>query len=108
MFDRATAALIQSTPELDRLDRESLPETLTLAFAQIVAARLRLNSSDVERTDSLSEIVDEVARLAVTNEALVSVAPDRENRAAVRRRAPRMTSQRAPRQCRHIGRRRPS
>ena len=82
MYDPATAALIRSTPDLEGLDRESLPDQLTAAFAQIVAMRLRLREGDDVEDEELGKILREVRRLAFTNEALVSVSPERENRAA--------------------------
>ncbi len=82
MYDPATAALIRSTPDLEGLDRESLPDQLTAAFAQIVAMRLRLREGNDVEDEELGKILREVRRLAFTNEALVSVSPERENRAA--------------------------
>lgn len=82
MFDQDTAALIRSTPELLGLDRQALPDLITKAFAQIAAARVRLRTEDDPLPEELSEILQTIRRLASTNEALVSVLPDRENRSA--------------------------
>lgn len=82
MFDEATADLIRSTPVLDGLDRENLPKQLTDVFARIVAARVRMRTEDAELEEDLRALLDEMRRLAVTNEALVAVSPEREDRAA--------------------------
>jgi len=82
MYDQDTAALIRSTPPLDDLDREALPDLLTKTFAQIAAARIRLRESDDEEPEELIALVEKIRRLAYTNEALVSVLPDREDRSA--------------------------
>jgi superfamily II DNA/RNA helicase len=82
MFDQDTAALISSTPELEGLDRQSLPDLLTNAFAQIAAARVRLRAGDESLPDDLEEILQTTRRLASTNEALVSLLPEREDRSA--------------------------
>ncbi|MFG6595702.1 MULTISPECIES: DEAD/DEAH box helicase [unclassified Sulfitobacter] len=81
MYDPTTAALIRSTPELDDLDTEALPDQLARAFAEIVSARVMLREGD-EDLASLSETTSFARRLAQTNEALVAINPDRENRAA--------------------------
>ena len=77
MYDPATAALIQSTPELDDLDTKALPDRLTQAFAEIVSARVMLREGDVDLA-SLSETTKFARRLAQTNEALVAIDPARE------------------------------
>lgn len=82
MFDQDTVALIRSTPELRGLDRDSLPDLLTNAFAQIAAARVRLRTEDDLFPEELEETLTTIRRLASTNEALVSVLPDREDRSA--------------------------
>ena len=75
MYDPATAALIRLTPDLEGLDRDSLPEQLSAAFAQIVAMRMQLRAGDDVEDQELGKILREVRRLAFTNEALVSVSP---------------------------------
>lgn len=84
MFDSDTAALIMSAPELDDLDLSRLPEKLTDAYVSIVTARVRLR--DLAKGSLLppeiASLAAEMRRLAYTNEALVSVLPDRTNRAA--------------------------
>src|SRR5262245_27755856 len=82
MYDQTTAELIQSTPALDGLNRHGLPEELCKAFAEIAAARLRLRTGDVRDEKSLAELVQWARRLAFTNEALVAVTPEREDRAS--------------------------
>lgn len=82
MYDQSTSALIRSTPALDGLDRENLPDILTEAFAQIAAARVRFRQSADEIPEELQELVESIRRLAFTNEALVSVVPEREDRSA--------------------------
>lgn len=82
MFDQDTAALIRSTPDLQGLDRQSLPDLLTNAFAQIAAARVRLRTADGSLPEDLEEILQTTRRLASTNEALVSLLPNREDRSA--------------------------
>ncbi len=81
MYDPTTAALIRSTPELDDLDTEALPDRLARAFAEIVSARVMLREGG-EDFVSLGETTTFARRLAQTNEALVAIDPDRENRAA--------------------------
>jgi superfamily II DNA/RNA helicase len=81
MYDPDTAALIQSAPGLPDLDRESLPDTLSRAFAEIASARILLREG-ADHPVGLDETVDFAKRLAQTYEALVSIDPNRENRAA--------------------------
>lgn len=81
MYDPTTAALIRSTPELDDLDTEALPDRLARAFAEIVSARVMLREGG-DDVVSLSETTRFARRLAQTNEALVAIDPDRKNRAA--------------------------
>ena len=82
MFDPSTADLIRRAPPLEGLDSASLPDRLTDFYARIVTARLRLRSSEDVDDEALAELVLETRRLAFTNEALVSVSPDRDDRAA--------------------------
>lgn len=81
MYDPTTSALIRSTPDLPDLDREALPDELSRAFAEIVSARVLLREGDDDPVE-LIETIDFAQRLAHTNEALVSIDPKRENRAA--------------------------
>ncbi|WP_146180763.1 hypothetical protein [Thalassorhabdomicrobium marinisediminis] len=81
MYDPETAALIRSTPELDDLDIEALPDRLARVFAEIVSARVMLREGDADLA-SLNDTTRYARRLAQTNEALVAIDPDRENRAA--------------------------
>ncbi|AQQ05417.1 helicase [Roseibium algicola] len=81
MYDPDTSALIRSTPELPDLDRDALPDRLARAFAEIVSARVTLRDGD-DGIESLVATIRFARRLAQTNEALVVVNPDRENKAA--------------------------
>ena len=82
MFDPSTADLIRRAPSLEGLDSASLPDRLTDFYARIVTARLRLRSGEVVDDETFAELVVQTRRLAFTNEALVSVSPDRDDRAA--------------------------
>lgn len=83
MFDPITSALIAASPPLDGLDLEALPKRLTEAFADIVAARIRLRGEEVEEaSETLRDTLLEVRRLAAAHEAFVALLPERENRAA--------------------------
>lgn len=82
MYDADTARLIQSSPPLNGLNRERLPEVLSEAFAKIAAARLRLRDGDATDDQQLIKLIAEMQRLALTNEILVAVSPKREDRAA--------------------------
>lgn len=83
MFDPITAALIAASPPLEGLDLNALPKRLTEAFADIVAARIRLRGGVQEdASEALQETLLEVRRLAAAHEAFVALLPDRANRAA--------------------------
>ena len=84
MFDPVTVSLIGSAPPLGDLDLDELPLRFTNAFAEIVAARVRLRGSakPEQRSDSLNSLVDEMRRLAATQELLLVTAPTRQDRAA--------------------------
>lgn len=83
MFDPITAALIAASPPLDGLDLEALPKRLTEAFADIVAARIRLRGEvGGEASETLQKTLLEVRRLAAAHEAFVALLPERDNRAA--------------------------
>jgi hypothetical protein len=82
MYDQETAALIRGTPFLEGLDRESLPDLLSKTFTQIAAARVRLRNTEGESPEELTPLVKTIRSLAYTNEALVSVSPNREDRRA--------------------------
>ena len=81
MFDSLTAGLIRGAPPLEGLDLDRLPEQLSEFYAKIVTARLRLRAGQIDDKE-LTELIIDIQRLAFTNEALVSVLPLRENRAA--------------------------
>lgn len=81
MYDPETAARIRSTPILNGLDREKLPDEFSRAFAQIVAERVSLRG-DILDQGALANTLSFARRLARTNEALVSSRPDREDRTA--------------------------
>jgi hypothetical protein len=83
MFDPITSALMASSPPLAGLDLEALPKRLTEAFADIVAARIRVRgASDEQASETLQKTLSEVRRLAAAYEAFVALLPDQENRAA--------------------------
>lgn len=83
MFDPITSALIAASPPLEGLDLEALPKRLTEAFADIVAARIRLRGEETEQaSETLKETLLEVRRLAAAHEAFVALLPERDNRAS--------------------------
>lgn len=82
MYDQETAALIRSAPRFEGLDTERLPEALTEAFAKIAAARVRLRDVGLQQDEEITALFRDMRRLALANEAVVSVSPERENRAA--------------------------
>jgi superfamily II DNA/RNA helicase len=82
MFDPSTSALIASSPPLDGLNADELPKRLTDAFADIVAARIRLRGQLAEASDELKGTLSEVRRLAAAHEAFVALLPERDNRRA--------------------------
>ena len=81
MYDTNTADLIRSTPPLQDLDREALPGILTEAYAEIAALRVRLRADD-DPPDDLADTRAFAHRLAQTNEGLVALSPEREDRRA--------------------------
>ena len=81
MYDPVTASLIRSAPVLPELDREGLPDAISRAFAQIASARVLLRDGDYDAS-GLAETIAFAQRLAQTNETLVAIDPERENRAA--------------------------
>lgn len=84
MFDPVTVDLIARAPPLDSLDLDELPKRFTNAYAEIVAARVRMRGAvDADsRTDALAELIDEMRRLAAAQEAFVAIDPARTTRAA--------------------------
>jgi len=84
MFDPVTIDLISAAPPLSSLDLEELPRRFTNAFAEIVAARVRLRGAadTEERSETLVELLGQMRRLAATQELLVATAPARADRAA--------------------------
>ena len=81
MYDPETADRIRSTPPLSGLKREELPEEFSRAFAQIIAARVRLRGNILDQS-TLAKTLSFARRLASTNEALVATRPGREDRTA--------------------------
>ena len=79
MYDPTTAALIRGTPELADLDRSMLPDRLTEAFAQVAALRVRLRAGD-NPPEELRSTREFARQLAQTNEALVALNPNRQDR----------------------------
>lgn len=82
MYDPETAELIRRAPRFDGLDMGRLPELLTEAFAKIAAARVRLRDGGIDQDEEVVRLVRDMQRLALANEALVSITPERENRVA--------------------------
>ena len=84
MFDQQTIELIQSAPPLEGLDLNELPKELTRAYSTIVSLRMRLRESiNAEAYEAeLGETERRLQAIALTQEAFVAVAPDRDNRAA--------------------------
>ncbi|MBX9794144.1 MAG: DEAD/DEAH box helicase, partial [Burkholderiaceae bacterium] len=94
MFDPETVKLIENAPSLEGLNLGTLPKEFTRIFASIVASRMRLRDAAStapigEKINSRSsqEIPDDIRKemvflseLANTQEALISVSPDRANR----------------------------
>lgn len=86
MFDEPTSELIQSAPPLPGLDPEILPKMLTKAYAEIVAARLRVRSlaQASAQADDLFETVrpeiELLRKIAFTQEAVASINPEGANR----------------------------
>ena len=80
MYDLETAELIRTTPELEGLDRDGLPELFTEAFAQISSARVRLREKKDKKPEELIALMEQMQRLSYTNEALISILPEREDR----------------------------
>ena len=81
MYDTNTANLIRSTPPLNGLDREALPDILTKAYAEIAALRVQLRA-DENLPDDLAATRTFAHRLAQTNEGLVTLSPERQDRRA--------------------------
>ncbi|WP_162529976.1 DEAD/DEAH box helicase [Stappia sp. BW2] len=82
MFDPVTIQLMSDAPELEGLDKADVPKRLTETYAQIVAARIRLNEIGDAEPDlkELQSNIDYLGRLAATQEALVATVRGRENR----------------------------
>lgn len=94
MFDAETVKLIQEAPSLEGLNLDALPKEFTRIYASIVAARMRMRDAPSTRQGTnapngnssgeiLAEINKEVvflSELASTQEALVSISPEREDR----------------------------
>lgn len=82
MFDDPTSELLRSAPELSGLDSNSLPKALTKAYAEIVAVRLRLRrmadgtSNAVGLLESLQPELEQLRKIAFTQEAIASVNPE--------------------------------
>ncbi|PAL22812.1 DEAD/DEAH box helicase [Sphingopyxis sp. GW247-27LB] len=84
MFDPVTINLISRAPPLGDLDFDALPQRFTNAFAEIVAARVRLRgvASQEQRGEAVTELLSEMRRLAAAQELLVATAPERADRAS--------------------------
>lgn len=83
MFDPVTTALIASGPALEGVSLDDLPQRFTGAFADIVAARIRLRENpEAQISEELAKTLHEMKRLAAAQEALVALLPEKENRGA--------------------------
>ena len=84
MFDPVTIDLIGRAPPLGDLDFSELPQRFTNAFAEIVAARVRLRGVATleQRGEAVIELLAEMRRLAAAQELLVATAPERADRAS--------------------------
>ncbi len=84
MFDPLTVDLIARAPPLEALDLDELPRRFTNAYAEIVAARVRMRGlvEASSRTKALVALIDEMRRLAAAQEAFVASDPTRQTRAA--------------------------
>ncbi len=82
MYDAETLRLIAGAPPLNGLDLDALPQELTKAFAAIVAWRVRLRSGEGATPEDLPALTANLRRLAATQEAMVAVAPHRDDRSA--------------------------
>ena len=85
MFDPDTVALIRRAPVLADLDLAALPQRLTDAYANIVAARIRTRRTPTASEglpEAVGHTVAEMQRLAFAMEGLLSAVPEREDRAA--------------------------
>jgi len=82
MFDPVTINLIFRAPPLGDLDFEALLQRFTNAFAEIVAARVRLRdvASLEQRGEVMTGLLSEMRRLAPPQKFLV--APERADRAS--------------------------
>lgn len=84
MFDPVTVQLIARAPPLATLNLEELPRRFTNAYAEIVSARVRMRGlvDQKSRTEALAKLIDEMRRLAATQEAFVVTDRARATRAA--------------------------
>lgn len=88
MFDDPTIELIHAAPDLAGLTAEELPKTLTQAYAEIVAARMRVRElanderGTSELLDGIEHQVTTLNRLAFTQEAIASLEPESRTRRA--------------------------
>lgn len=94
MFDAETENLIRNAPSLEGLDLSALPKDFTRIFASIVAARMRLRrmgsqqkTEDAATQDpsigvrqGVQKEISFLLHLASTQEALISVSPNRTDR----------------------------
>lgn len=94
MFDAETEKLIKNAPALEGLDLAALPKEFTRIYASIVASRMRLRGilSQDDMTDGATPNLPDSSRqairremsflseLASTQEALISVSPNRADR----------------------------
>ncbi len=68
MFDPVTVSLISTGPALDGVDLDDLPKQFTRAFADIVAARIRLREDPLGGLpEELIETLLRIRRLAAAH-----------------------------------------
>lgn len=84
MFDPDTVTLMSNAPSLDGLNQDKIPQMLTEAYAEIVAARIRMRDlkDGGEDRDNVPSVIEAMRRLAFTQEAFVATSEERENRAS--------------------------
>lgn len=83
MFDAETKALIARAPSLEGMNYADLPRRLTDAYATIVAARIRMQNNAIEQAGLSGEmlvLLQEMQRLASTNEALAAILDEESSR----------------------------
>lgn len=84
MFDPVTAELIRNAAPLPGLDPETLVDTLTTAYVEIAAARLRIGgSSGIEARRGFASLVQDMSRLADAYEAEIVLDVQHDHRRSI-------------------------